>query len=335
LNWGTKVSAVASACLVWGAAVDELSAQGAAEGASTNAALAEATYEEGRAALERGDNERACSLLKASSDFERALGTSLALAHCFEVTGKTASAWTLFLEVEAWARRVGDDRRSQIARLRATGLRPKLTRAVFAVSRGPHEPRALFIDGNEVDSAAWSVEFPIDPGKHQLEATAEGHSPWRQEVVVVEGPELVTLSIPPLRVMPKAPVDRSPQPQRESSQRDRLDVPESSSTWTWVTAGSSVAALAGAGTLTWLAWRDDTASDEHCRTATLCSERGVELRDRAYERAAWATGVGTAGLALVGVAGYLYLTDDAAPERPEITADISPSEAKLVVRGMF
>src|SRR5882672_2555090 len=61
-----------------------------------NGAAADALFQEGQAALERGDLDIACPKLRESDRLDPANGTKLNLADCEEKRGHLASAWELY-----------------------------------------------------------------------------------------------------------------------------------------------------------------------------------------------------------------------------------------------
>jgi hypothetical protein len=275
------------------------------------------------------------------------------LAHCYETLGRSASAWALFLEVEAWARRVNDAERAQIARVRANALEPKLTRATFEFSVPPDAdhglPSKIFVDGGEVAAAAWDVAFPIDPGSHVIVATAPGHEASEQRMEIAPSRQTVVIEVPvlvPVKVSEAAPP--APLLRPEVNTGPKQEVASNDSSWAWVVGGASVVALGTGGVLAALAKRDYDESLEHCRTPTACSARGIELRDDAYAQANWATGAIAAGAVFGGVATYLWLAgsdssgsgarDSGASDDPSnvsMSVHVAPTDARVHWRGTF
>src|SRR5690606_16414872 len=98
--------------------------------------------------------------------------------------------------------------------------------------------------------------------------------------------------------------------------------------------------LGTGGVLAALAQRDYDESLGHCRTSTLCSERGIELREDAYGQANWATGAIAAGAVLGGVATYLWLSDSGSSKSGSGDSDsigfqVAPRDAHVHWRGTF
>jgi len=69
--------------------------------AQSERAASVALFDEGRAALQRGDLAVACSKFQESNRLDPAVGTAFNLANCEEQRGRTSTAWALFREVAA------------------------------------------------------------------------------------------------------------------------------------------------------------------------------------------------------------------------------------------
>jgi hypothetical protein len=67
--------------------------------AQRDPAAAEALFQQGKAALDRGDLDVACGKLRESHRLDPAVGTLFNVADCEERRGKTGTAWALFIEV--------------------------------------------------------------------------------------------------------------------------------------------------------------------------------------------------------------------------------------------
>ena len=104
--------------------------------AQSDAAIAEQLFRDGRALMEGGKTDEACEKFAASQRLAAGLGTQLNLALCREKQGKTATAWSLFCDVEAEASRRGDSRAS-IAHDHEVALAPQLKKVVIEVPSPP------------------------------------------------------------------------------------------------------------------------------------------------------------------------------------------------------
>ena len=78
--------------------------------------------------MAQGKHADACPKLEESQRLDPGIGTQFNLAVCYEQVGRTASAWSTFLDVAGAARAAGQTEREKVARQRATALEPRLIR---------------------------------------------------------------------------------------------------------------------------------------------------------------------------------------------------------------
>ena len=169
-----------------------------ASGSDDPVALAEALFQEGQRLLERGDAHAACPKLAESLRLDRATGTLLALAMCHEVDGHLASAWAEYLEVIARAKRDGRPDREEAARQYAHALEARLSTLDIAVPAAVARIPGLVVerDGVALESPAWSMGIPVDPGPHVVTATAPGRQAFTTTVVVGAVADHQTVTVP-------------------------------------------------------------------------------------------------------------------------------------------
>jgi len=146
-------------------------------------------------------------------------------------------------------------------------------------------------DGIFVGKGQWSTSVPVDPGTHRIVATATGKRPWETSVQVAESAQ-VTLQIPALAALPaESPVHREPS-QSDSGRTHRASA--------WVAGGISLAGVAVGSIYGLTARSKNDDSMAYCSEKTICSQRGVTLRDEARNDALVSTiafGVGAVALA--------------------------------------
>lgn len=247
-------------------------------------AAAQALFEQGRALMDQGDLEAACSRFEESDRLEAGLGTRYHLADCYEKVGKTASAHATFLKVAERARDLGQKSREEVARERARAVESKLVRLRIAVPQGGHDELYIERDGSRVGRAQWGLAVPVDPGVHRIRAMGPGLVTWQTEVKVSPATGIASVTVPPLM-------------------RD-----ESSSFWAPTSRRIGLAALgvglASLGVSTAFALRAQSKKEDSyqagCSDHQCTSERGKDLRDAALSagnRATWALGVGASGVA--------------------------------------
>jgi hypothetical protein len=282
-----------------------------AQPSDTDRSLAQSLFEQGKRLMESGNFEQACPKLAESQRLDPAGGTLLNLALCHERQGKIATAWTEFKEALGAAKQDARQDRIDAAQEHIAALEPKLPFLTLSVtSAAPGQE--VHLDGNAIRQAAWGTPVAIDPGAHELKATAPGRKPWQGAFTVAVG-ERLTQTVPALDVQPDAPVAAA------TSSSPTQDQPKSagsgSKTAGFIIGGVGVVAL-GVGTAFGIrALSKKADSDEECPTDTTCSEDGVTYNDQA-KTAAWIANIGIGvGLVGIGVGTYLILTSGGREER--------------------
>ncbi|AUX35411.1 MULTISPECIES: hypothetical protein [Sorangium] len=323
-----------------------------AEPSADQAAAAEALFREGRELVAQGKLAEACPKFAASQRLDPGYGTQWNLADCLERLGRTASAWAAFREAADMASRAGQADREAKATRRAADLEARLERLAVAVS-APADGLVVRRNGAVLDAGAWGAPLPVDPGKHRIEATAPGKKPFSVEAQTAGPGKLVTVAIPPLEDDPAAlgaSAAAPPQPggppaagrsgaagagaggdDGGASTRRTLAFVAGGVGVAGVVTGSIFGLIAGA--------RWNRAQDEHCRTETLCDDRGVSLVDDA-KRAATLSNIGfvVGGVGLAaGVALFVTSLGDAQPAaaRIVVTPAVGANGGGLGIHGRF
>ncbi len=177
-----------------------------------DAAAAEELFREAKGLLARGAYEQACPKLAESHRLDPAGGTVLTLALCYRAQGKSASAWASFQEALARAKTDRRPDRERVAQREIAALEPGLSRLRVRV-----EPAAarlpgfrLLRDGQPLGPASYGVASPVDPGEHEVAASAEGRVPFRAEVKVGASADEREIVVPELD--PEAPPAPAPAP---------------------------------------------------------------------------------------------------------------------------
>lgn len=159
----------------------------AAASADTGAATAHSLFLEARAAMEKGDYEAACPKLEESMRLDPAVGTQLNMADCYERVGKVGSAWAGFLDAASMAKSSHQPDREKLARARAKALEPRLPKLVIDADASAEPGMEVLRDGMNVGSASWGSALVVDPGAHDVVASAPGKMSWRTVVDAKEG----------------------------------------------------------------------------------------------------------------------------------------------------
>jgi hypothetical protein len=256
-------------------------------------AVAQSLYDEAKKLMAASKWQDACPKLEESQRLDPTPVTEFYLADCYERSGRTASAWTTFLDLAATEHKNGGSKsadREKLARDRARSLEPKLSQLVIDV---PAAARVAGLvvkrDGEAMREAQWGSQVAVDPGKHTVEASAPGKLTWTttQDVqapgtsttvhvealadapVVVPPPGAGLPAIPPTTPGSDTPTPASPL-----------------KTVGLIVGGVGVAGLAAGGIFGFLALsKNSSANSGHCGGslggANQCDATGVSLRSDA------------------------------------------------------
>jgi serine/threonine-protein kinase len=212
-------------------------------------------FQDARKLMAESKYEQACPKLEESLNLDPGIGTMFNLADCWEHVGRTASAWSRFLDAASAAKNAGQAGREKVARDRAAALEPHLSRLTIAVAVAP--PGLEVHDGGRsVAASLFGTAIPVDPGAHTIEAKAPGKKPWQGVVQVAAGGGSVSVTVPPLATddtAVAAPVVAPVAAPGSASESMTVSTADSSRGGTqrvagWVTASLGVVGLAvGAG----------------------------------------------------------------------------------------
>jgi hypothetical protein len=175
--------------------------------AADPAALAETLFRRGKAAMEAGKYDEGCADLRESIRLDRAGGTQLTLALCYERAGRFATAWLAYLEALSFAQRDGRTDREKIAREQAQKMEGLAARLVVRVppSVAGFAGLSIAMDGEPLGKSAWDTGIPVDPGKHEIAAAANERRRWTQEVTVTQPGERLEVVVPDLALVEAEP----------------------------------------------------------------------------------------------------------------------------------
>jgi hypothetical protein len=277
----------------------------ATEPSEGNAAAAESLFQDARKLIEAKRYAEACPKLVASHKLAPAVGTVLNLADCYERAGLNASAWARFHEAIALAQRLGRADREQTARERAERLDPRLIRLLITTHENNLE---VTLDGTVLDSAALGSAIPVDPGRHVVEATANGRVPFRAVIEVSDAVHTPRVDVPTLSVMPKPVIATAPPvvPGKDTSSNGNGQRYVSYALLGVGLAGVAVGTVFGLRTAS--KWND---AKDHC-SGTLCDDEGATLTQQAKNNGLVSTIAFVAGGVLLAGGAVLFFT---APSR--------------------
>jgi len=338
-----SIAPVTTRWALWAACVSALApSMGQAQPRAADKALATELFNSGRVLMSTGHLAEACAQLERSQSLDPATGTLLNLAVCHEKIGRTASAWAEFQDARILAQRDGRDDRVTLADEHLRTLQGKLCRLTIVVP--PDVANAdlqVRRDGGLLPREAWGVALPVDPGTHDVEASAKGNKPWSSLIDVTETDCMQTVTISAMvpidpanpstdhpedsAVQPSGPLEhaastapaRSPGPPQLSvspvraapgADRGRMRAGI-------LVGGVGLAALAAASVFGVLAIEKRHASDDEC-TDNRCTPLGVSLNNTAKLDADVSTVGFAIGLSAVAAGAWLWLSS-----RPSATTN--------------
>lgn len=290
-------------------------------------ASAEQLFREGRELMDTKNYALACPKLEASQRLDPGAGTLLNLARCYEVAGRTASAWVAYREAESAAEQSNRTSWAESAHAHAEALAPQLVYFTVTVSEAP-EGLVVARDGRVVDLAIYGVAVPVDPGPHTFMASAPGHETWTSTVDV---PSRTSLAVPALAPMRRPPLPATPA-SAPSSTVTVVGATGHAQRTVGVVAGATGLAALVVGTVFGLDARStyDDAIAGDCRgDPRACSQAGIDRVGTARHRATASVALFIAGGVLAAGGAVMYLT---APRR---RVDVAVVGSHLVVEGRF
>jgi hypothetical protein len=290
-----------------------------AEPSAQDSAAAQSLYDEGRKLTSNGQWAQACPKLEESQRLDPTPVTEFYLADCYEHVGRTASAWSTFLDLAATAHRSGGPKaadRERVAKNRAAALEANLTKLVIDV---PPDARVQGLvvkrDGEVVGAGQWGAPVAVDPGKHSVDASAPGKRAWAVQEDVQGNGRVARVQVPALEDVPEPAAAAAPSPTTAgfSESPPATEGPHSSPLKIVgiTTAGIGVAGLA-VGTILGLQAlsKNSDSNNGHCGASAgfsdpnACDAQGQGLRKDAVDAGNLST-VAFAGGGVLVVAGAI------------------------------
>lgn len=303
-----------------------------------NSTAAEALFDEGRRLFEEGQYEQACPKFAESQRLEKATGTLLNLANCYEKTGRLATAWATWRAAASRAAREKQAPREEHARKKAKELKGRLARITLVV---PQEARVdgLTIDqnGTPQSEGLWGTPIPVDAGRYAFVVTAPGYLSFETSVEILDG-QSQSVEIPQLQQAPNTAAVPSSTTSTDSPPDDTEDRTSSNSnmkTWGIALTSAGAASLAVGTYFGFDAINKNKESKADCRPedSNLCTPEGESTRDKALS-------AGTASTILIGfglaaaTSGIVMIV--AAPSaQTQVAAVPTPGGGALFFQGSF
>jgi serine/threonine-protein kinase len=175
---------------------------------ASDPAAARVLFAEGRKLMTEKHYEQACPKFEESLRLDSGIGAMFNLADCWEHSGRSASAWGMFLDTAAAARAAGQSDRVKVAKDRAAKLEPKLAKLTIRLAR-VEQGLELRRDGQVVGQASYDVPVPVDPGTHRVEVAAPGKTPY-STAVEVGASASVSVQVPALEDASATPAVAAP-----------------------------------------------------------------------------------------------------------------------------
>jgi hypothetical protein len=163
---------------------------------AADTAAAQAMFDQGKKLMGEKKYAEACAKFEESQKLDPGLGTQKNLAICYESLGRTATAWSLYLDVASQAKATNQADREKQARDAAKALEPKLSKLVIQVD-SPAADIEVKRNGEVVGQASWGTPIPVDPGSLNITAVAPGRKLW-QTSITIDKPGETTLKVPEL-----------------------------------------------------------------------------------------------------------------------------------------
>jgi hypothetical protein len=267
-------------------------------------------FDEGLAALDRGELDEACAKLAESQRLEPRVGTLLNLADCEERRGRLVAAADDWLAARELANRSADPRAAE-AKRRSEALERRIPKLAIRLGADvPSDANVTRARGTEAP-----VEMPIgarpvrlDPGAYRIVVSALGHQDRAYEVELGAGDDrALTVDVGPAL---GAATDGEG---------------EGDAIGGWSTLDSAGAVVGGVGLVgvivgavfgsQAISKQDESAA--HCDASNLCDQVGVDLRDEGIVAARVSTAAIIVGSALAIGGVVLMLVPSEAGDTPE------------------
>jgi serine/threonine-protein kinase len=321
---------------------------------SSDKVAAEALFQDGRKLVADGKYAEACPKFADSQRLDPSPGTLLNLANCYDKLGRTATAWATYREAASAANAAGRSDYVATAERHASALEPKLSRLTVSVAQ-PVEGMQVARDGVLVPRGAWGTAMPVDPGPHDLTASAPGYKGWVSSVTVAPDASRANVTVPALEALPPEalPVPSpAPSPASVPQPTEAPVEPPPGFAETGASRGSGQRILGvvfgglgivGLGVGTAFALSAKSKYDDSlnaCETANhdLCNPTGISQRNDARsagDAATVAFGLGAAALVAGGILWFTAPRASAAPRTGSASLVVAPTLGGAVVKGAF
>jgi hypothetical protein len=215
--------------------------------------------------------------------------------------------------------------RERIAELRAR--MPALTIRLAADAPADAE---VELDHEKVPAQTLEKPIPLDPGPHEVSASAKGALPFRTQLTLTHGAH-VSL------VIPLEPKNGNDDP-RDHAGDDPPVTSSSRRTWGWVTLGAGGVLLAGAGIVFLFRQSDIATLDAVCPGGACPKSRESELtsvRNRSLVEGPLSFVLAGTGIVAAGVGAFLLLGASPQPRTPVLGGYFTGNAGGAQLSGAF
>jgi hypothetical protein len=247
--------------------------------------------------MDQKDYARACKKFEGSARLDRAVGTVLNLALCYELQGKLATAWARFNEALGLARREGRLDRQRFSEEHIAVLSQRMSRIRIVVPSASRVPGlAVYRNGILLTESAWDEALGVDPGPLVVQASAPGRRPFKTKVEIGAERDLKTVMIPLLE--PDTP---QPAPPTTDKGQTRLLL-------AYGTGALGLAAIGIGSSFGIRAINRHNTAEDLCPNADRCDPSAFSLSEKAENDGNVATYFLAGGAVLLGTSGVLFVT---------------------------
>lgn len=268
--------------------------------------------------------------------------TGMSVVRCLAATGRLVEARDLAIRIARSAPLAQDNELFAAARADAqsTAARlepriPDVTLRVLGVS--DTASAQVRIDGVELPRVALGQPWKVDPGEHEIEATAPGMSKARLVRQLAEGDHAtIELALSPLAASspvppsPTAPPLVAPQPRDSSPAADGAQPARRPPLLGYAITGIGAASLTAGLVFGWKALERKGFRDDHC-DSTGCDPEGLDADADGRKWATWSTVAAGVGALAIGAGLYLAISSSGAGKPSAATLHPTGRGAALTV----
>ncbi len=260
-----------------------------------------------------------------SHKLDPSAATLVNLATCHARLGRSATAWKTYQQAAELAATEKNEPLRERALQAMSIIGPTLTK--LQIISNSSARLSIRVNGEELE-AYNGLPIPLDPGESVVEAAAPGREPWRKSVNADDLGATIVIEVPDLRpIPPPAPPPLPPRP-LEHAHEHAVERPLDLRLPAAVLTGAGAASVLVGAIFGISAKNNYDDSSSYCR-ANRCTQPGIDLRDRASDKAVVSTA--TVGLGLVAVATGVVLWLTAPPSPPALQKRASRAVPEVMV----